>query len=124
MVLAIHADQIRQHGGSYGVRDKALLESAPGRPVNRWHYSSDLDLSDLGAAYCSGIVRSHAFVDGNKRTGFQTMYVFMGLNGWRIRADEDDVVATIEAVASGTLDEATVAAWLRDHVVRRRTRRS
>ena len=123
IVVAIHSDQIRQHGGSYGIRDEAALESALGRPINRWHYSADVDLSELAAAYGFAIAKNHAFIDGNKRAAFQTMYVFLGLNGWRIRAAEDDVVATIERVAAGSVSEADLAEWLREHIVRRRTRR-
>ena len=115
---AIHTDQIRQHGGSFGIRDGALLESALGRPPNRWHYESQVDLNELGAAYAYGIAKNHPFIDGNKRAAFQAMYVFMGLNGWRISAPEDEVVSTMEGVATGDMDEAGLADWLREHLVR------
>lgn len=118
-VLAIHADQINSHGGSLGLRDRGLLESALDRPRNRFHYESDTDLCELAAAYGFGIARNHPFVDGNKRVAFQAMYLFLGLNGLRIDAPEAEVVALILALASGGLDEAALASWLRDHTHRR-----
>jgi death-on-curing protein len=124
IVEAIHTDQIRQHGGSFGIRDGALLESALGRPRNRWHYEPEVELSELGAAYGFGIAKNHPFIDGNKRAAFQAMYVFMGLNGWRIRASEDEVVSIMESVAAGGADEANLADWLREHMVRWRRRRT
>jgi death-on-curing protein len=124
IIEAVHTDQIRQHGGSFGIRDGALLESALARPRNRRHYEPEVDLSELGAAYAYGIARNHPFIDGNKRTAFQAMYVFMGLNGWRIRTSEDMVVSTMEGVAAGSIGEPGVADWLREHLVRWRRRRT
>lgn len=110
VILAIHADQIRQHGGSSGVRDDNLLQSALARAPNRWYYESDTDLAALAATYAFGIA---AFLDGNKRTAFQAMYVFLGLNGFRLLATEPEVVAVMVDVATGAIDEASLAAWLR-----------
>ena len=124
IIEAIHTDQIRQHGGSFGLRDGALLESALERPRNRWHYEPEVELSRLGAAYAYGIAKNHPFIDGNKRAVFQAMYVFMGLNGWRIRASEDEVVSTMEAVAASGIDETVLADWLGEHLVRWRRRRA
>lgn len=112
MVLAIHADQVRQHGGSTGIRDEAGLQSALARARHRWGYEQAAKLTDLAAAYGHGIVTNHPFVDGNKRTAFQTMYVFLGLNGLRILAEEAEVVAVMVDLASGRLDEAGLARWL------------
>jgi death-on-curing protein len=94
------------------------------RPQNRWHYEADVELNALAASYAFGLARNHPFIDGNKRTAFQTMYVFLGLNGWRIRAEEDDAAEIMEHMASGAIDEAMLAAWLDDHVVRRRRGRA
>jgi len=119
IILAIHADQIREHGGSLGLRDKGLLESALDRPRNRHHYSPESDLTTLAAAYGFGIARNHPFVDGNKRVAFQAMYVFLGLNGLRLHAAEEEVVATMLGVASGAVQEDELAAWLRRNSVAR-----
>ena len=124
IIEAIHTDQIRQHGGSFGVRDAGLLESALDRPRNRWHYEPEAALSELGAAYAYGIAKNHPFIDGNKRAAFEAMYVFMGLNGWRIRASEDEVVSTMVGVAAGAINEASLADWLEEHTVRWRRRRT
>jgi death on curing protein len=116
MVRAIHANQVQEHGGSLGLRDKGLLESAMARPRHRFQYEAEIDVIDLAASYGFGLTRNHPFVDGNKRVAFQAMYVFLGLNGLRIDADEPDVVHTMLALAAGELDEPELAAWLRRHV--------
>jgi death on curing protein len=113
-LLALHSDQIQAHGGSLGLRDRGLLESALERPRNRFHYDSDADLPALAAAYGFGLANNHPFVDGNKRVAFQAMYLFLGLNGFRIEAPEEEVVVLILSLASGQLDEPALAAWLRE----------
>ena len=119
VALAVHSDQIREHGGSLGLRDRGLLESALARPTNVFHYQPDADLCALAAAYGFGIARNHPFVDGNKRVAFQEMYVFLGINGVRIEAQEPDVVALMLGVASGELPEKELAVWLRTHTAAR-----
>ena len=115
-ILSIHADQIQSHGGSLGLRDKGLLESALERPRNRFLYDPDADLAGLAAAYGFGLSSNHAFIDGNKRVAFQAMYLFLGLNGFRIEAPEEDVVDLVLSLASGDLDEPALADWLRSHI--------
>lgn len=119
VVLAIHADQISQHGGAGGVRDRGVLESSLERPRNRRHYEPDSDLAELAASYGFGIARNHPFIDGNKRVAFQAMYVFLGLNGLRIESREEEVVSLILSVASGDTDEPQLASWLRERTVPR-----
>jgi len=119
LILAVHADQIKEHGGSPGVRDKGLLDSALSRPRNRFGYDSESDLCDLAASYGFGIARNHPFIDGNKRVAFQAMYLFLGLNGLRIDAPEEEAVAVMLALASSELEEPELAAWLRDHTTPR-----
>jgi death-on-curing protein len=118
-LLAIHADQIKDHGGSLGVRDRGLLESAIDRPRNRYHHEPDSDLCALAASYGFGIAGNHPFIDGNKRVAFQAMYLFLGLNGQRIDAAEEEVVTVMMALASGRLDEGALALWLRGHTTSR-----
>lgn len=117
-LLAIHSDQVRAHGGSPGVRDRGLLESALNRPRNRFVYESEVDLHGLAAAYGLGVARDHAFIDG-KRVAFQAMYVFLGLNGLRIDTSEAEVVAVILTLANGEMDEPELAEWLRTRTVPR-----
>jgi death on curing protein len=117
MVLAFHSNQIREHGGSLGLRDRGLLESALDRPRNKLHYDPETPLVELVAAYGFGIARNHPFVDGNKRVAFQAMYAFLRLNGLMIEADEPEVVRVILALAAGELDESGLADWLAVHTI-------
>jgi death-on-curing protein len=116
VALAVQADQIRHHGGSHGVRDLGLLDSALHRPVNRWHYEQCDDLHLLGATYCVAIGRNHPFLDGNKRAAFQIMYVFLGLNGLRVVSDEATVVNVMLRVATGEANDVELTEWLNSHV--------
>ena len=114
-ILSIHTDQIQAHGGSLGLRDRGLLEPTIERPRNQFLYDPEADLSSIAAAYGFGLSSNHPFVDGNKRVAFQAMYLFLGLNGFRIEAPEEDVVALILSLANGDLDEPALADWLRNH---------
>jgi len=115
-VEAIHFDQLRVHGGLPGIRDENALESALARPRNKRVYDSSSDLAALAAAYGYGLVTSHPFVDGNKRVGFLAMYVFLGLNGLEIEAEELEVVELMVAIAAGRRSEQKIATWLRRHL--------
>jgi len=115
-ILAIHSDQIQAHGGSLGLRDRGLLESALERPRNRFRYEPETDLPALAAAYGFGLSSNHPFVDGNKRVAFQAMYLFLGLNGLRVDASEEEVVTIILSLASGDFNESTLSDWLRHHI--------
>ena len=112
VVELIHFEQLVEHGGCYGIRDENALESAIARPQQLRSYRADATLPGLAASLCVGLVRNHPFVDGNKRAGFLAAYVFLRLNGLELTATEDDVASTIEAVASGSVDEAGLATWL------------
>jgi len=118
-ILAIHSDQIQGHGGSLGLRDRGLLESTLDRPRNRLRYEPDSDLPALAAAYGFGLANNHPFIDGNKRVAFQSMYPFLGLNGFRIAAPEEEVVDVVLSLASGDVDESGLADWLRQHMTPR-----
>jgi death on curing protein len=89
------------------------------RPRNRFHYEPEADLIDLAASYGFGLARNHPFVDGNKRVAFQAMYVFLGLNGLHIEAEEPEVVRIILALAAGELQERDLSEWLRQHTASR-----
>lgn len=117
MVDTLHQELIREHGGSYGVRDEGLVDSALSRPRNRWAYESDSDLASIAAAYGFGLARNHGFIDGNKRVAFMSLYVFLGLNGLDLDVSEPEVVAVMTSVADGSLKEADLEAWIRGHVV-------
>jgi death-on-curing protein len=114
---AVHFDQLREHGGLPGIRDENALESALGRPKNRWHYEPQSDLPTLAAAYGWGLATSHPYRDGNKRIAFLAMAIFLELNGSRLEAPESDVVQMMLAVATKRTTERRLAEWLRGHAV-------
>jgi death on curing protein len=114
IVLAIHDEQIAEHGGQAGPRDSALLDSALARPRNAAAYA-DADLPALAAAYAYGIARNHPFLDGNKRTALVVSELFLELNGSTLRADDAACVLVSVALAAGTLAEAELAEWFRRH---------
>ncbi len=118
VVLAIHEAQLAEHGGIPGIREEGLLASALARPCNLEAYGEDVDAVALAAAYAFGIARNHPFLDGNKRTAFVVMELFLNLNGWILNADDADCISTMLAVATGELGEKVLATWLRRHVVR------
>jgi death on curing protein len=114
IVLAIHDEQLAIHGGSIGLRDGGLLESALARPQNKWNYE-EAGLPELAAAYGYGIARNHPFVDGNKRTALLAIYTFLGINGVDFAVAEADAAAMILALAAGEVSEASLARWVRDN---------
>jgi len=109
-----HDAQIERHGGSYGIRDKNLLDSALARPQNIYAYDQG-DIFDMAASYAYGIAKNHPFVDGNKRTAFITSVLFLELNGYYFKAPEPEAVTIIVSLANGELPEAAYAQWLRDN---------
>jgi death-on-curing protein len=114
VLLAVHNEQLLEHGGAPGTRAMSLFESAIARPQQLAHYETP-DAADLAAAYAFGIARNHPFVDGNKRTAFVAAELFLALNGLELHADDSACVVTMLAVAAGQIDEATFARWLREH---------
>lgn len=115
LVIAIHEQQLREHGGPPGVRDGGALESALGRPQNRWAYEG-CDLAQLAAAYALGIAKNLAFVDGNKRTALLAVVTFLGLNDVDFTAGEAEAVVMIRGFAAGEIDEDALARWIRDNM--------
>ncbi len=114
LIHAVHDEQLAEHGGGAGVRDPNLLESALARPQQLAHYGSP-DAADLAASYGYGISRNHPFIDGNKRTGFVALELFLALNGYDLSATDADCVLTMVSVAAGELEEAAFAQWVRSH---------
>ena len=118
VVLAIHEAQLAEHGGIAGIRDEGLLSSALARPHNLEAYGDDPDAAALAAAYAFGIARNHPFLDGNKRTAFVVMELFLNLNGWNLKASDEECIGTMLALAAGDLGEKSLAGWLRSHSAR------
>lgn len=115
-VLAVHDMMIVRFGGAAGLRDEGLLDSALGRPRNRYRYEEDSPvLPSLAASYAAALLQNHPFVDSNKRTGFIAAYMFLDLNIMTLRADEASATTMTLALASSEIDEAAYATWLADN---------
>jgi death-on-curing protein len=114
VILAAHEKQLAEHGGSPGIRDAGLLDSALARPLNRAAYGKP-DAAELAAAYAYGLATNHPFVDGNKRTAFMALELFLALNGCRFAAGDAESVMSLLAVAAGTMKEEALANWIRRH---------
>jgi death on curing protein len=114
MVVAIHDEQLAIHGGSSGMRDLGMLESALDRPRNKLAYEAS-ELPELAAAYAYAIARNHPFVDGNKRTSLLASYTFLGINGIDFVVPEAMAAAMIISLAAGEVSEESLARWIRDN---------
>ena len=110
-VTAYHAEQITEHGGSGGLRDRGLLESALARPHNLAAYGEPAAF-DLAAAYAFGIAKNHPFVDGNKRVALVASVTFLELNGWQFMAAEEDAAIAFLGLAGGKVTEQDLSRWL------------
>jgi death-on-curing protein len=112
IAMAAHTQSLSDHGGSPGVRDEGLLDSALARPQNVAAYGEPI-VYDLAAALAYGLAKNHPFIDGNKRTAFLCAYTFLGLNGAELDADEAEAAAIIIDLAAGAVTEEEFARWLR-----------
>lgn len=117
-LLLLHDESLAEHGGTPGLRDESLLDSALARPLNLAAYGQP-DAAALAASYGVGVAKNHAFVDGNKRAAFLCVGLFLAINGWRLKASQLEATSAMLAVAGGELEEAVFAEWLRHHLVAR-----
>ena len=117
-ISAIHDEQLAEHGGAAGLRDANLLESALAQSMNLATYEEP-DAAALAASYAVGLAKNHPFVDGNKRTAFVALELFLALNGFLLNASDVECVTTMLAVAAGEIDEATLADWIRRNMAKR-----
>ncbi len=114
VIHAVHDEQLSEHGGAGGLRDAGLLESALARPMQLAAYGQP-DAASLAAAYGFGLAKNHPFIDGNKRTAFVAVELFLALNGWALIASDADCVMAMLRLAGGESSEAQFAEWLRTH---------
>ena len=122
IILVLHEDLLRKYGGSGGIRDRNLLESAVGQPRATFGGKHlHRTLFDKAAAYGFHIARNHPFVDGNKRIAFVVMDIFLSRNDWDLRAKEEDAYAMMMDLAQGRLTKTTLSAWLKEHSVKLRS---
>ena len=114
IVIAIHEMQLAEHGGPAGIRDMGMLESALGRPQDKFAYG-ETDLAVLAAAYGFGVARNHPFIDGNKRTSLMVIYTFLGVNDVEFIVPEAEFATIILDLAAGDVSEESLARWIRDN---------
>ena len=114
IVLAIHDDQLVQHGGSSGIRDKNLLSASLARPKHLFTYANP-SIFDLAAAYGYGLVNNYPFIDGNKRTAFMVIYTFLGLNNYWLEVEEMEVVVKMESLTMNQETQESIAFWLKEN---------
>jgi death-on-curing protein len=114
LLITLHDESLLLHGGASGIRDEGLLDSALNRAVNLALYSEP-DFAELAAAYAVGLAKNHAFVDGNKRVAFLAVGLFLGVNGYKLTANQIDATQTMLAVASGEMQEVGFAQWVREN---------
>lgn len=119
VALGIHAASIERFGGTLGIRDEGLLDSALNRPRHLFAYGST-DLIDLAASYAFGIAKNHPFLDGNKRTAFLVAATFLEDNGYTVTAPEPEAAVATLGLADGSIPEEGFAAFLRDYTIRQK----
>jgi death-on-curing protein len=123
VLLAVHEEQLAEHGGAAGIRDKKLFESALARPQHVDAYGlpegGKPTAADLSAFYLHGLACNHPFVDGNKRTALVAAELFLELNGFSLNASDEDCVLLTLSVAAGKNSEKETADWIRERIVKR-----
>jgi death-on-curing protein len=115
VVLAIHDEQLAEHGGGAGVRDEGLLASALSRPRNLFGYEN-AGVPHLAASYAYGLCKNHPFIDGNKRTSLVVAELFLALNGLMLDATDVECVMVWQKLAAGEIDEQGLAQWFTQHI--------
>jgi death-on-curing protein len=116
VVLAIHEEQVAEHGGHQGLRDAGLLDAALHRPLHHEAFGDNPDIAHSAAILAHGLVSNHPFVDGNKRVSFVVTELFLELNGHELAADDAEVVTTWLALANGGIKEEALATWIRQRL--------
>jgi death-on-curing protein len=115
ILYIVHEEQLAEHGGLAGVRDANALEAAVARPEQLAHYGAP-DAAELAASYGFGIARNHPFSDGNTRTAFVAVELFLALNGFELGASDADCIVNMLALAAGHTTEAAFADWIRSNM--------
>ena len=114
-VLVVHAMQLAEHGGSDGIRDVTLVDSALAKPKNVFAYMSEATIFRLAASYAFGIARNHPFLDGNKRTTLVVSEGFLRLNGYKVLSAPEENYFTFVGLGEGTVSEEQLAPWFAAH---------
>jgi death-on-curing protein len=116
LVEALQAEMIDRYGGSHGLRDRGLLESAVARADNTAYYNPEASVGEVAASLAWGLIKNHAFIDGNKRVGFSAMVAFLEMNEHRLTCSEAEETAMVLRVAAGEITEDGWTAWVVENV--------
>lgn len=116
VLLAMHEASIRRFGGAPGVRDMRLVESAVGRVQTAIGYNPDMDAAEAAAMICHAVMKNHAFIDGNKRTGYGALVMTLAANGYRLEASDEEITDRMIATAAGHDGHEPLAGWVREHM--------
>jgi death-on-curing protein len=116
VIRRLHALQIDEFGGTPGVRDAGLLESAVLRPRQRYHYGELKTIADLAVAYATALSGNHLFLEGNKRVALHAGLVFLRLHGLMLKATPNEATERMLALAAGRASEAELSAWVRSRI--------
>lgn len=112
ILLAIHNQQIVEHGGCPGVLNPGLLESSLASPLNIYNYEENPSVFDLAAAYGFSLVKNHCFFDGNKRVAFMSMFVFLKINGFLLEAPEEEATLFMLNLTESKESQKSLTEWL------------
>ncbi|HWB32725.1 MAG TPA: type II toxin-antitoxin system death-on-curing family toxin [Acidobacteriaceae bacterium] len=112
-VLALHAALIEESGGSHGLRDIGLLESAIARAENKVNYDPNATTVTVAASLAWGLIKNHAFIDGNKRIGLAALVVFLDANGFRLACSAEEETAMVLRAAASEITEEEWTVWAR-----------
>lgn len=112
----MHVRQVELFGGSHGVIDENVVESALHKPQDLNAYEPDSDLAALAAAYLCGFVQKQGFVDGNKRTGLAVTLTFLRLNGYELNVSKGELLAFVLAIPRNEMDQSGATKWLRQRI--------
>ena len=116
LIKIIHTDQIRRFGGSLGIRDHHLLESAIAQPrMTVGSKPAHKTIFEKAAAYGFHLCKNHPFIDGNKRVAFVCMYIFLQRNGWVIKVSEEKAYQMMIELAEGKYTKYKLTSWLKDN---------
>jgi death-on-curing protein len=115
-IIALHDEVVKDFGGSLGILNISLLGSAINRPQQLAYYEPDASIYSIAAAYAFGLVKNHCFVDGNKRTAFITMAVFLLRNGYELIASEVEAVEIMVDLAQGNISQTELSTWMSDRI--------
>jgi death on curing protein len=111
-IEAFQRQSISDHGGSHGLRDRGLLESAAARPENVEHYRPEASVGELAATLAWGLIKNHAFIDGNKRVGLICLVNFLHINGYRLTSSQEEEIAMVLRAAAGEITEEQWTVWV------------